>query len=72
MCLEDRKSTSGCMFSLGSGAISLSSKKQDIVALSSSEVEYVAVTGVACQAVWLRKFKKMLLKYSLTTKQQLP
>jgi len=56
------------MFSIGSGAISWSSKKQDIVALSSLEAEYVAVTGAACQAVWLQRlklivfnFKKMLL-----------
>lgn len=54
-CLEDRKSTSGHVFFLGSGAISWSSKKQDIVALSSSEDEYVAVTAAACQAIWLRR-----------------
>ena len=54
-CLEDRKSTSGYMFSLGSGAISWISKKQAIVALSSSEAEYVVATASACQAVWLRR-----------------
>ena len=54
-CLEDRKSTSGYMFSLGSGAISWSSKKQDKVALSSLEVEYVVVTASAYQTVWLRR-----------------
>ncbi|KAJ9542648.1 hypothetical protein OSB04_029154 [Centaurea solstitialis] len=53
--LDDRKSTSGHVFSLGSGAISWSSKKQGIVALSSSEAEYVAATASACQAVWLRR-----------------
>ena len=36
------------VFSLGSGAVSLSSKKQEIAALSSSEAEYVAVTASAC------------------------
>ena len=54
-CLEDIKSTSSYMFSLGSGAISWSSKKQDIVALSSSEAEYVITTALACQAIWLRR-----------------
>ena len=54
-CLEDRKSTYGYMFSLCSGAISWSSKKQDIIALSSSEVEYVAATASVCQTVWLRR-----------------
>ena len=50
--MEDMKSTN-YMFSLGSGAISRSSKKQDIVALSSLEAEYVIATALACQAVWL-------------------
>ena len=54
-CLEDKKSTSAYMFSLGSGAISWISKKQAIVALSSLEPEYVVVTASACQAVWLRR-----------------
>ena len=54
-CLEDRKSTSGYMFSLGSGAVCWSSKKQAVTALSSSEAEYTAATSSACQAVWLRR-----------------
>ena len=53
--LDDRKSTSGQVFFLGSGAVSWSSKKQDTVALSSSETEYMAATSSACQATWLRK-----------------
>lgn len=35
-CLDDRKSTSRYIFFLGSGPISWCSKKQDVVALSSS------------------------------------
>lgn len=53
--VDDRKSTSGQVFFLGSGAVSWSSKKQDTVALSSSEAEYIAATSSACQATWLRK-----------------
>ncbi|KAJ8899855.1 hypothetical protein K2173_019558 [Erythroxylum novogranatense] len=53
--LDDRKSTSGSVFSLGSGAISWSSKKQATTALSSSEAEYVAASSAACQAAWLRR-----------------
>lgn len=53
--LEDRKSTSGSIFHIGSGAITWSSKKQATTALSSSEAEYVAATSAACQAVWLRR-----------------
>ena len=29
-------------------------KKQDIIALSLSEAEYIAIIGAACQAIWLR------------------
>ncbi|KAL8112747.1 hypothetical protein AgCh_020162 [Apium graveolens] len=53
--LDDRKSTSGSIFFLGSGAITRSSKKQETVALSSSEAEYAAASSAARQALWLRK-----------------
>ena len=53
--MDDRRSTSGHNFSFGSGAISWSSKKQETIALSSSEAEYIAATSAACQAVWLRR-----------------
>ncbi|KAG7576575.1 Ribonuclease H-like superfamily [Arabidopsis thaliana x Arabidopsis arenosa] len=54
-CVQDRKSTSGYVFNLGSGAICWSSKKQNVTALSSSEAKYTAATAAACQAVWLRR-----------------
>ncbi|KAK6123667.1 hypothetical protein DH2020_042591 [Rehmannia glutinosa] len=53
--VDDRKSTSGYIFCLGSKVISWSSRKQKTVALSSSEAEYTAITDAACQAVWLRR-----------------
>ena len=40
-CIEDRKSTSGCCFSIGSGVVSWFSRKQKLVALSSAEAEYM-------------------------------
>ena len=49
----DRKSTSGCCLSLGSGVISWFNKKQSSVALSTTEVEYVAACSTSCEAVWL-------------------
>ncbi|GKV04614.1 hypothetical protein SLEP1_g16757 [Rubroshorea leprosula] len=53
--LDDKKSTSGYIFMLGSGVVSWSSKKQPIVTLSTTEAEYVAATSCACQAIWLRR-----------------
>ncbi|XP_039115486.1 uncharacterized protein LOC120250711 [Dioscorea cayenensis subsp. rotundata] len=51
----DRKSTSGVFFKLGSCPISWGSRKKDVVALSTTEAEYIASTGAACQVVWLRR-----------------
>ena len=58
--LDDRKSTSGYVFMMGSEAISWSSKKQPIVTLSTTEAEFVAATSCACQAIWLRKILEKL------------
>ena len=54
----DRQSTSEFVFSLGSGAILRSSKKQPTVALSSTEAEYKGTIVATRESVWL----KMILK----------
>jgi hypothetical protein len=51
----DKRSTSGFLFSFGSGVVSWNSKKQPTVALSNTEVEYRNVAIVACEVVWLQK-----------------
>ncbi|KAJ8771692.1 hypothetical protein K2173_026869 [Erythroxylum novogranatense] len=53
--IDDRKGTSGFMFNIGFSAISWSSKKQEVVTLSTSEAEYITATSSTCQAVWLRR-----------------
>ncbi|KAL5726897.1 hypothetical protein ACHQM5_000142 [Ranunculus cassubicifolius] len=53
--IDDRKSTSGYVFCLGSKVISWSSKKQQTIALSSAEAEYIAATEATCEATWLRR-----------------
>eukprot|EP00253_Pinus_taeda_P031508 PITA_31508 len=58
--VDDRKSTSGYVFHMGSGAISWASKKQSIVAFSTAEAEYVAATATACQAIWMRRMLRSL------------
>ena len=54
-CTETRKSTSGLVFLLGQCTISWRSKKQSIIAQSSTESEYVALCSAAQEAVWLRR-----------------
>ena len=51
----NRKSTSRGIFNIGSMAVSLYSRKQRSVALSSVEAEYVAASQAACEAIWMRK-----------------
>ena len=52
---HDRKSTSGHIFFFGAMAVSWSSQKQSIVALSSYEAEYIAATTATCQAMWMNR-----------------
>ena len=42
--------------------MSWDSNKQPIVTLSSTEVEYVVATAIACQVVWMRRMLKYLLQ----------
>jgi hypothetical protein len=51
--VDDRKSTSGSMFLLGTSLVTWASQKQRVVALSSCEAEYIASASVACQGIWL-------------------
>ncbi|KAH9734858.1 Integrase catalytic domain-containing protein [Citrus sinensis] len=52
---DSRKSTSGYVFTLASGAISWRSVKQSCIANSITEAKYVAASEAAKEAVWLRK-----------------
>ena len=59
-CAADRKSTSGCFFSLGLGLVSWFSRKQKSVALSSAEAEYMADSQSSCEAICLCKMMVFL------------
>jgi len=50
---EHRRAISGYVFLIDGGAVSWSSKKQELVTLSTTEAEYVAVTHAAKEAIWL-------------------
>jgi hypothetical protein len=51
----DRHSISGYVFRFHGGTVSWSSKKQPLVALSTTEAEYIAATDAAKEAIWLRR-----------------
>ena len=50
-----RRSTSDYTFYLDSGVFSWYSKKQQVVALSTADVEYMVAAHNATQALWLRR-----------------
>jgi len=52
--VDDYRSTFGCPFHIGSGAILWASKKQSVVAFSTAEAEYISLTLASCQALWIR------------------
>ena len=53
---DESRSTSGYVFTLSGGAISWCSKKQDCIALSIIEAEYISHSIVTQEAIWLRSF----------------
>jgi len=61
---NERSTTGGC-FSFGSAMISCMSRKQDLVALSGVEEEYVVSCEVGKEVVWLRKLLSDLFEKTL-------
>ncbi|GJW18433.1 hypothetical protein Tco_0025869 [Tanacetum coccineum] len=53
-CQDTRRSTSGSAQFLGDRLVSWSSKKQKITAISSTEAEYIALSGCYAQILWMR------------------
>jgi hypothetical protein len=51
----DRKSTGGYVFTLAGGAISWRTKKQDVVATSTTEAEYIALSEATKESIWIRR-----------------
>jgi hypothetical protein len=54
--LDDRKSTSGQIFTIAGGALVWASKKQRSTATSTAEAEYIALSLAGKTAKWLRTF----------------
>uniref|UniRef100_A0A2N9IUP8 CCHC-type domain-containing protein n=1 Tax=Fagus sylvatica TaxID=28930 RepID=A0A2N9IUP8_FAGSY len=58
--VDDRRSTTGYMFTLSGGPICWKSTLQSIVAMSTTEAEYMAVAEAAKEALWLKGLVKEL------------
>ncbi|KAM1524601.1 hypothetical protein ACFX10_009184 [Malus domestica] len=54
--VDDRSSNSGYVFTLNGGAVSWKSKKQSVIADSTTEAEYVATAETGKEAFWMKKF----------------
>jgi hypothetical protein len=65
-CKVDRKSTSGGCQLLGRSLVSWSSKKQNSVALSTAEAEYISAGSCYAQLLWM---KQTLLDYGVNSRK---
>ncbi|CDO76033.1 hypothetical protein BN946_scf184818.g1 [Trametes cinnabarina] len=72
---NDRRSTSAYVFKLGGGAISWCSRKQQSIAQSSTEAEYVALALAAKEGLWLSTLLSDLdspVFHALSSRLQVP
>ena len=53
---DNRRSTTGYVFTVGGTTVSWVSKIQIVVALSTKEAEYVAATEASKEMIWLQRF----------------
>lgn len=52
---EMRRSMSGCVVMIGSAAVSWYARQQEVVALSSTEAEYISLCSGIKKVVWIRR-----------------
>lgn len=62
----ERKSISGHVFLFAKGAVSWRSKKQSVVAQSTVEAQYIALSFAIREAMWLWKFEYALPYFSFS------
>ena len=59
---NSRRSTIGYVFTMGGTTVSWISKLQQVVALSTTEAEYVAAIEASKEIIWLQRFMEELGK----------
>ena len=59
-CIDTRRSISGYVVKIGTGAMSWSSKKQSTIALSTTEAEYIATVAAGKEILWMQSLLKEL------------
>ena len=57
---DKRRSTGGFVVMLCGGAVSWKTQKQDIVALSTTEAEYIALTEASKEVIWMRRLLRKI------------
>lgn len=60
--IDNRRITTGYVFTVGGTTVSWVSKIQSVVALSTTEAEYVAATKASKEMIWLQRFMDELDK----------
>ena len=63
---NDLKSTTGQIFFIGNSAITWNTVKQNVVALSSCEAEYIAASAATFQGMWIIRFVEELLNIKVS------
>lgn len=53
--VDDRRSTSGFLFEVYGNPVCWTTRKQGLVALSTTEAEYIAASSAVSEALWLKK-----------------
>ena len=59
---DNRRSTTGYVFTIGGTKISWISKLQKVVSLSTTKAKYVATTEASKEMIWLQRFMEELGK----------
>ena len=59
-CKDSERSTGAYVVKIGTGVVSWMSKRQSIVALSTTEAEYIAACEAGKEIVWMRKMMQEL------------